>query len=345
MASGATGNQTTLLNTITLPELTDLVRRNWLFLRENITRNARQLYIVDQVGAGQGKTKRYNEVDIETYADFKGEGADSKKSKSGIGYSLDMTARTFSKEIDITLEMRNDNRYQEVGTLITNLSEFCDNKQDLDLTHRFSFATSTSYTDMNGETVATATGDGLAILHAAHTLPFSSSTFRNRIANDPVFSQGAYEAGLLLTVTELLTNFGEKRQMNYNTIVTGDDPSTIREVKQLQQSTADVDAVQSGITNVYMGTKAHVILPNLATTAAGAYDSAKRRWWFLVASGQGMNGWQAYLGEWISPQLLSPNDNNAGMDIHNYNWTYSTYSRYGICIPTPKGIVGAAPSS
>lgn len=345
MADGTAGSQTTLLNTLTLPEMTDLVRREWIWTQQHIARNAEQLFIKQPVGAGQGSTKRFNEVDVETYADFKAEGTDSQKSRIGVGYSLDMTARTFSKEIEITLEMRNDNRYAEVGALITSLTEFCENRKDLDLTHRFTFATSTSYTDMNGETVNVEVGDGLALLSAVHTLAFSSTTFRNRVSADPVFSQGSYESALLLAATETYNNFGHKRTLNYNTIVSGDDPSTVRAIRQLLESSADVDAQHAGIANVYGGTKRHVILPNLATDANGAYDSTKRRWWFVVAAGQGMNGWQAYVGEWIAPSIKYPSSGNNAEDIHSLNWYYMTYCRYGICIPTPKGCIGSPVSS
>lgn len=333
------GQQSTLLNEVTFSEFTDLIRKNWVFVRQNIERTARQLYIVDAIGAGQGSTKRYDEVDVETYADVKNEGSNSSKAKVGVGYNVTMTARTFSKEVDITLEMRNDNRYAEVGTYITNLSEFCDNRQDLDLTHRLTFAGSTSYTDMNGVTVSTTVGDGLALASSVHTLAFSSITYSNEVSGDPAFSESSLESAMLLAATNIYSNFGEKRHMAFNTIVTGDDPGTVRAVRQLLNSTADVDAVQAGITNVYAAKFNHVILRNLATTAAGAYNSAKRRYWFLVASGQGMNGWQAYLGEWIQPTLKTPAPGNNGEDIHNFNWTYSSYCRYGICTVSPKGII------
>jgi len=338
------GNQGTLLNTLTFSQMTDLVRREWITLNMDHPKNAKQLFITEPVGAGQGSTKRYNEIDTEKYADVKGEGANHKKAKVGVGYQVDMTARTFSKEIDITLEMRNDNRYTEVGTLITSLGNFCENRMDLDLTHRLTFATSSSYTDKNGDTVTVTVGDGNPLLYATHTLAFSSTQYRNRVSGDPVFSQGAFEAALLLAATQILTNFGEKKTMNFNTIVSGDDPSTIRAIKQLLNSMADVDAVQSGVNNVYKGRMNHIVLSDLATTAAGAYDSTKRRWWFIVAAGQGAAGWQAYLGTWINPQFLAPTYGD-GMDIHNLNWTYATYARYGICVPTGKGIIGSCPTS
>lgn len=335
------GNQTTLLSTLSLPELTDLIRKEWVTMREGSVQNARQLFIVDQVGSGNGSTKRYDEVDVETYADAKAEGADSTKSKVGVGYNKTMTARTFSKEVDITLEMRNDNRYTEVGSYITSLGKFCDARQDLDLTHRFTFAGDTSYVDMNGETVSTTVGDGLALVSASHTLAFSSTTYSNLVSGAPAFSESALEAAMLLAATNIYTNFGQKRTLRFNKIVSGDDPTTLRTIKQILQSTADVDAVQSGVMNVYNGKFEHVILPDLATSAAGAYNSAKKRYWFLVAAGQGMMGWQAYLGQWIAPTLLTPSDSNAGMDIHNYNWTYSAYCRYGIATVSPKGLIGS----
>lgn len=325
--------------------MTDLVRRNWVMVKEQIQRNARQLFIVEQIGSGNGSTKIWNEVDVETYADYKAEGVNSSKSKVGVGYNVTMTARTFSKEIDITLEMRNDNRYAEVGSYITNLSEFCENRQDLDLTHRLTFATSTSYTDKNGEVIDLKVGDGLALLSATHTLAFSGTTYNNIVTGNPAFSQGAYEAAKLIGATQIYSNFGEKRNMNFNTVVTGDDPSTVREVKQLFNSMADIDGAHAGIVNVYKDGARHIILPNLATTAAGAYDSTKRRWWFLLASGQGMNGWQAYLGEWIAPTLKTPSEGNNGEDVHNYNWTYSAYCRYGIAVVSGKGIIGSSPTS
>jgi len=341
----ASGNQSTLLNTLTFSELTDLVRREWIYTKEHIAREAKQLFISDMVGAGQGSSKRYKEVDTETYADFKAEGANHTKSKVGIGYEVDMNARTFSKEIEITLEMRNDNRYQEVGSYITSLAEFCENRLDLDLTHRISFATATSYTDKNGEVVPTTVGDGLALASASHTLAFSPTTYSNRVSGDPTFSQGSYEAALLLGATQIYSNFGEKRNMNFNVVFSGDDPSTVREIRQLLESIGDIDGQHAGIVNVYNESARHIMLPNLATTAAGAYDSTKRKWWGVAAVGQGMNGWQAYYGTWISPKFHTPQQGSNAEDIHNLSWFYVTYTRYGIAIPSPKGFILSAPTS
>lgn len=332
-----------MANEISLSDLTDLVRRNWTFMQNTLPRKAKSLFNPENIGAGNGSTKLIEEFDGETFAAYKPEGTNSQKAFVGAGYSKTMTARTFSKEIEITLEMRNDNRYAKVGQLIKDLTGFCDNRQDIDLTHRLTFATSTSYVDMNGETVDLTMGDGLALLSTVHTLAFSATTYNNRVTGDPAFSQGAYEAGLLIGTTQTYNNFGEQRHLNWNTIATGSDPGTVRTVQQLLNSMADIDAVQAGIVNVYKNNKRHIELPFYASTAAGAYDSTKRRWWSLIAVG--MDGWQAYVGDWISPTLKTPAPGNNGEDIHNYNWTYSAYCRYGVVVVSGKGFVGSCPTS
>ncbi len=331
--------QTTLLNTLTLSEMTDLTRREWAFTRKYLQRNAKQLFIFDPIPAGNGNSKIYNEVDIETYADWKAEGANASKSKVGVGYNVTMTARTFAKEVDITLEMRQYNRYQEVGAYITSLSEFCDNRQDLDLTHRITFGQATTYTDMNGQVVSITVGDGLALFHATHTLLFSATTYSNLVAPAAAFSTTALDTAKQLGATQIYTNFGQKRQMNFNTIFSGDDPTTVRAIREVLESTARVDAVNSGVANIYGGSMKHVILPNLATTAAGAYDSTKAHYWGIAATGQGPSGWQAYLGETIPPTLKVPSAGNNGEDVHNYNWTYSSYGAWGTAIVSGKGII------
>lgn len=345
MTTANPGNQTTLNSISSLPELTDLIRREWEWTKEYLPRTAKPLFINEQIGSGNGSSKRFKEIDIETYADVKPEGVNSTKSKTGVGYEVDMTARTFSKEIDITLEMRNDNRYREVGDMIISLTQFCENRQDLDLTHRITFCTSTSYVDMNGYTVDISVGDGLALASSVHTLAFSTTTYNNIVTGNPAFSQGGFESALLIAASQVYSNFGEQRQMNFNTIFSWRHPATLRTINQLLNSMADIDASQSGVVNVYKNGYKHVILPYLASTASGAFDSTKQRWWGLAATGQGTRGWQAFVGDWISPAIKTPAAGNNGEDVHSLNWTYSSYCRYGIAILSGRGFIVSNPTS
>lgn len=334
------GLQGTLLNTVTFSEMSDLIRKTFLPLQNLVEPAARQLFILDPIGKNQGNTKRYDEIDTETYAKLKREGQNVKKSSAGIGYNKTMTKKRIGTSIDITQEQRDENRVPEVNASITNLAHFVPQRIELDLTHRLTFISSTSYTDMDGDSISITGGDGLAIASTVHTLVFSSTTWSNRVSGDPVFSRGGLEAAELLTTTDILSNFGEERRMNFNAIITGDDPNTVNTVKQFLGSGSDVDQNNSGVMNVYKGKYRHIVLPKLATTATGANDSTKRRWWFLAAIGQGAMGWQAYLGEWEAAHPAEV-DQDKQADI----WTYGTRAGYGICVPSGRGIIASLPTS
>jgi len=341
------GLQTTgLLNTVTLSEFTDLVEKEFALNQEMVTTgNAQRLFILDDITDHTGNTRRYDEVDTETFGSLKREGEDAVKANVGIGYSKTLTLKRIAKEIVITFEMRRYNKAPEVASQITSLVHFCPQRTELDLTHILTFASATSYTDMDGESVTTTTGDGLALLSAVHTLSFSSSTYRNRVNGDPVFSQGGLEAAEELAVTNVLSNFGERRVKRFNAIISGDDPTTVRAIRQVLESTADIDAAHEGVKNVYNRKYEHVILSYLATTATGAHDSAKRRYWFLAAIGQGQMGWQAYFAVNEYPNLKAPAPGNNGEDIHNDNWTYGVRCGYGIVTLSGIGLIGSLAAS
>jgi hypothetical protein len=339
--------QGTLLHTTTFPELTDLIRKEFVKNQELVTPAAMQLFIKDTIPRGNGNTKRYDEIDTQTFGRGKRQAEAAKKASVGVGYNVTMTKKRIAMEIDITQEMRDENRYAEVGSLITNLTHFCPQRIELDLTHVLTFAGATSYVDMDGDTVTTTVGDGLALASTVHTLKYSSLTYSNRVAGDPIFSRGALEGAESLAVTNILSNFGERRVITFNTIVTGDDPNTVNAVKQFLNSTSDVDQNNSGVMNLYNNKYRHVVLPYLATTATGAHDSTKKRYWFLVAAGQGTNGWQAYYGEWEAPHMKDSPTNETGAN-HDYSrdiWTFGVRAGYGIRAVTGRGFIASLPTS
>ena len=338
---------TTLLNTVSLPELTDLIRKQFVMVQQMVKPMASQLFIKDPLGKGQGSTKRYDEVDTQTFARRKRQGEASKKAAVGVGYNVTAEKKRIALEIDITQEMRDENRYPEVGSLITSLTHFCPQRIEIDQTHILTFCTATSYTDMDGDSVTVSVGDGLALASAVHTLKFSSTTYSNRVTGDPIFSRGGLEAAEALATTNILSNFAERRVMMFNAIITGDDPNTVNTVKQFLNSTADVDAAQAGVMNVYRGKYRHVVLPYLATTATGARDATKERWWFIGAIGQGTNGWQAFYSVWEEPHMKdqSIDDRGANHDYSRDIWTFGTRAGYSVRAVSGRGLICSLPTS
>lgn len=298
----------------------------------------KSLYMVENIPAGTGDRRVYDEIDGETYARLKDEGEEAQKTAVIEGYSKTMYNRRFGVEIDITYEARNYGKNQEILRKLTSLATFCPQRMALDLTHRFTFGTSTSYTDMDGESVDVSTGDTVALISASHTTTSGTpSTYSTVITGNPIFSPGGLEVAMGQANTQIVTNFGERRVMNFNTVVTGDDPATVRAVKELLNSTADTTGNNPGVVNVYKGMFRHVILPRMATDATGAYDSTKTKYWFYVAAGE----WEAHLGIWEEPHLKTPAPGNNGEDMHTDNWTFGTRCGYGICVVSPKGCLGS----
>ena len=337
-------NQGTFLNTATFPELTDLANRNFVSVGGMITPVAKQLYLTDTMGANEGELKLIQEYDMSTYAKAKPQGVDAKKAAFGIGYYITIRVKRIGMESEITWEMRRYNKKPEVLAAIQSLPWFCPQRVELDLTHRFTFASATSMVDMDGNTVDLTMGDGLAFASSVHTLKFSTLTYSNRISGDPLFSKGALELGELLTTTDILSNFGEKRVMDFNVIITGNNPTVCNAVSQLITSMSDNTQNNSGVKNVNLNKYRHVVLPQLATTATGAADSTKKNYWFLGAINAGLRGWQGWYIEWEANNLI-PSTAGNGVDVHKDIWYYNVRQSYQIGIVSGRGMICSLPTS
>ena len=155
----------------------------------------RSLYQDMEIPRGTGNQRIVWELEGEMFARFKAEGEDSAKTRVIKGYSKTGYIRRFAAEIDITWEAREQGKNQEMMTRLTNLSTFAPSRMALDLTHRLTFHASTSYTDMDGETVDVSMGDTFALSYSLHTLTGSSDTYTTVVTGNPSFSQGGFEVG------------------------------------------------------------------------------------------------------------------------------------------------------
>lgn len=324
-----------ILNTLSYDEFTSLVKIKWDAQQKELPRRAREsgIFRVESFTDNTGKYRRYSEVDRELYAKSKPEGAQAQLMKTQIGYEKDMELTRRGADIEITWEMRHLNKYQEVEKKILELTDTCVNRLELDLSHRITFATATSYVNMDGETVDLALGDGLALASTAHTVRGNAATYRTILANNPQFSKGSLELMEKQIVENTINQFGQKTTMMYNTLFTADDPNTINTVRELQQSTASVSAPNAGVKNVYEGKYKHVILPLLATDANGFSDTSKAKYWGLVAAGD----FNAYLGVNEEPHMNAPQSGNNAENIATDTWRYASRTNYGIVILSGRG--------
>jgi len=238
-----------------------------------------------------------------------------------------MTIKRVAMDIGITYEMRTQNKYPEVVARLTGNAAQAARRMDLDLSHRLTFATATTYTDMDSNTIDIATGDTLCLASTGHYLKGTTATYRNILANNPKLSKGALEGMERLVAEETLNQFGEKMVMEFDILWTTDDPNTVNTAKEYLQSTADLTGMNSNVINVYKSKYRHVILPRVATTAAGAVDSTKRYYWGLASSANS----SLYLGVAEEPRLKSPSEGNNGDEFSTDDWQFGVRCGYGIC--------------
>jgi hypothetical protein len=318
------------LNTASFRDLVDNVTIIWNKSLDTLMTPARSsgLYQVGTWAEGEGDTRQYSMIDTQKFAKRKSEGGSASTAKVQQGYTKTSSPERFGTEIEITWEMRKYNKYKTVHDKLVSLAEHIPNRLDLDLSHRITFGTATSYVDQDGETVTISVGDGLALFSTAHTLRGSASTYRNRLANNPQFSKGALEGMEKLVVEESLTQLGEKQTAQYDIVYSTDDPNTVNTIRTHLQSTADISAQNEGVVNVYRSKYRHVVLPNLATDANGAPDSTKAKYWGIASSRQS----SAFCDIVEENTLTAPTPNGNADDFSTDNWTYKSRGTRAIVI-------------
>ena len=322
---------------LNIATLSDFVRNaQILFLKglDSVPAAARNsgMFRQDMVPDNTGNTREYSEIDLEQYAKLKGEDDQATRAKVQQGYNKIGTLKRIALDIGISYEMRHYNKYQDVIARLTNLGTLAANRIELDLQHRLTFGSATTYTDMDGISRDISVGDTLALYSTAHTLRGggTTTTFRNILANNPQFSKGGLEGMEKLVVENSLNQFGEKTVIPYDIIWSTDDPNTVNTIREYLRSTSAPDANNSGVINVYQNKYRHVILPLVATDAYGSVDSTKAKYWGLASTSNS----QAHLGINEEPRLTTPPvAGNNGEERSTDAWTFGVRAGYFVVIP------------
>lgn len=325
------------LNTISFPDFVALANKIWLKGANSVINSMRDSGFVEVVSIPQntGNTRSFSEIDTNEYMSRKGEDDEAARGKFVQGYSKTLTLYRIAENVDISYEMRTQNKYSEVLNRLLAAGQKGYKSMDLDLSHRITFGTATSYVDRDGVTVDLTVGDGYQLFYTAHKLTGSSTTYRNILANNPRVSKGALESMERLIVENTFSNLGEKKSLSYDVIFSTDDPNTVNTIREYLQSTSDVEGAHAGIVNVYQGKYSHKILPRLATDANGNTDTTKRYYWGLASTEQKV----IKLGMAEEPHLMAPQANGNSEDVQTDAWSFRNRAGYGICTPSARGIV------
>lgn len=308
------------------------LRVSWRESYVRVPKNAMKLF---DVSMNNSLVTDHSSLDGFTFAREKNEGDQHYKENPTQNYRVTMTKYTISIEAVISWEMRKYDQYREIDNKMREIGEACAQRMELDLTHRFTFGTATTYTNMDGRSVSIDTGDTLALFSAVHTVRGSTTTFRNRVLNSPSFGRAGLEAAEALFSQQMIDSSGNKIIPQPDTIVTGNDPATENAVREFLNSTASPTVSNSGVENVYKSKYQHIVLPYLATTNVGGRDATKEKIWMLmsVAHTDGI----LEISE--MPRLIAPSPGSNGEDFETMDHKFASMAAYGIEIVDPKWVV------
>lgn len=322
-----------IINRASFADFNNNLTIKWTKEYADFPKAASVLYNVESTDVDTGDISGLDGISI---AKKKREGADFSFLSLTQNYRKTWTTYEIGGEIKITWNMRRYAKYNEINRAITGMARSAAKRMEVDMTHRLTFANSTSYTDLDGDSIATTVGDGLALLSTVHTVPGSATTFRNRVANNPILSKGGLEAAEKLFATQMIDTNGELTFQEPTHLVITNDPNTVNTANEYLKSYADPTAAHAGVTNVYEGKYTLVILPYLATTAAAALDTTKSKYWFLMNS----NHKDAYMKVGQEPTFITPAD-NGGKDFETMDWKYANFASYALVWVDPRFIVGS----
>ena len=292
---------------------------------------ARQMYDVRNVSemtsehssfSGYGFAKRKNEGTAYTYGNIKQ------------GYKLNLSQVRIGLMDAITWEMRKFDKYREIDKRMRQLGRATAKRMELDCTHQFTFGMSAaSYTNMDGETISCATGDGQNLFDTDHTLSDATGSYDNLITTE--FGRAGLEEMEAL-FTKFVDDNGNKVVVEPNTIITSDDPSICNAVKEFSKSTLIPDEANNA-TNVYSGKYKHLVLPYLTTDATGAYSATPVKYWMLADLGST----DAIMEISENPTFTAPSAGGNGEEFETDDWKFKSSACYDLGVLDFKWICGS----
>ncbi len=317
-----------------LPDFVDIVDIMWIDRLD--TPRSRHMYEsgifkIQDIGAGEGEKKLYDEIDREEYASRITEGGTADKVLAQQGYSKYMYSGTYGKDALTTYQFRTKNKFSKVIAKVQNIFDLPLNTLELNMNHRLTFATSTSYVDKDNDTIDVSMGDGLALASTSHTVSGSAATYRTILANNPRVSTTGLAAMEKMARENSINIFGQKiPDPKLDVLWTTDDPTDMNTVMEFLTSVGSTtNDKSSAVNNVNKGKYRHVYLPLVPTTAAGEVDTNKQYYWGLCST----TDFHGYVGFWRRPTLIGPFEQEDGSE----NVLTGARADWGITIVVARG--------
>ncbi len=281
------------------------------------------LYDIDQLDQFN---RDYSYVADSGFAKVVNEGADYSTRTINQGDTLSLTAVKRGDAATITEDLVDGNKYREIGKKLTNLGGSLFRTRARDATHvGWTFSMSTSFTDSEGNTVTIGPSkNGEALYADTHTMA-DGSTFDNLQGTPSPLGEST-----LRTLQDLTVDFLDENGIPVSTwgtsgdlvLWTSFDVSMDHAAYRLCTQDWNYQSANRDI-STFKGVFRHVKLAYLATTATGARDSTKEKFYGILDMALMKDG--AIFGDHTMPTPDGP-----FTDIYNGGMLWRSKSRYDI---------------
>lgn len=320
-----------------MPAIQDLAKKSFMKGMHKPAGDVRRLFH-RETGDWSSASKRIVEVDRERFASVKAEGQNSKQRRVAQGYTKDVIRKTISITRKMSGEAVKALEAHGLAKFSMGVGEDVVDRIELDMTNFIGYGMNSSYTDMDGVSVDTTTGDGLSLFNALHTLKNSAVTYSNIVTGAPSLTESSLELAQDYFNYNVMDNFGQRISMNPNTLITTRKATMVNRAARILKSvspekisgTANANA---GVVNTYKEAFTHLVV-EFDVDAKNITDATKSFHWMLAALGSDpATSLQAYYVSWMSPTT-------APVEIDQDAWVLSQTGRaaYGIAALSGRGI-------
>ena len=318
------------------PDMTSALEIQWLdaFSSDVELQNVKQLYKVESTDNLDGYI---SSLDGFSPARVKEEGDDLPYLSLTQNYRKAWTTYVIGGMEKITWELRKGDKYGEITDRIRGMAKSAAERMMYDLTHRFTYAASTTYTDADGRSVSITGGDGFQWAYSAHTVNGASTTYRNIVSGNPVLSKTGLEAAEVLFMTQMIDENGNPKPRKASHLVVFGDSNTVNTALEYLNSTAAPDTSNSGVFNTYKGRYQLVQLAYGAMAVSGtgyAYSSTYAKYWALMDLTNKRN----IVKVLQEPMMIDQNTPGA-RDFETMDWKFGNFGSYAIVTLDGKGAI------
>lgn len=278
------------ITTADYPDLVKNAKVQWQKVRDEFSKVRGELAVIKSVTEA---TSEHSSIGSVQTAKRRNEGDAAVKGTVKQGYTKTFNQVEIANEAEVTKRLRLFDKYDEIMKRMRMMADGAERRMEIDIASLLYYAWSTSYTNMDGETVNVASPDGLSLINAAHTAKHSSATFANQLSatHDPI------SVATLTSLAQLGNKFiddsdGRAIPTQFTHIITANHEPTTHIVRRILNSTQLAETTDNDV-NTFKNKYKHIIVPYLnINPATEAYDSTRDQYVFLANLMPDMNGFR-----------------------------------------------------